>query len=185
VLLTLEEIDVSTIPRGGTNIASAIEEAIAVYKESDAKDKTLVILTDGEELEGDALEAAVKAKQAGIRIYTVGIGTAEGELIQIQDASGKKIFLKDSQSNFVKSRLNEALLEKIALSASGLYVRASGAEFGLDRIYEQELSRFEERDFKSQMKKVYFERFQWPLALGIIVLIWETCLSTRRKRNPL
>ncbi len=180
-LLTLEDVNISTIPRGGTNLSSAIREAVDLYKDSKVKDKAVVILTDGEDLEGDSLAEAAKAKEAGIKIYTVGIGTQDGELIQIEDASGKKVFLKDQQNNFVKSRLNEALLEKMALSTGGLYVRASGAEFGLGLIYDQALSHFEEQEFKSQMKKMYFERFQWPLAAGILFLILETCLITRRK----
>ncbi len=141
-----------------------------------------MILTDGEDLEGDALEAAAKAKEQGVKIYTVGIGTSEGELIQIEEPSGNKVFLKDAHNNFVKSRLNEPLLEKIALSTGGLYVRASGVEFGLGLIYDQALSRFEEQEFESQMRRVYFERFQWPLAFGILFLVFETCLSARRKR---
>jgi len=181
-LLTLEDITTATIPRGGTNISSAIQEAVQLYKDSKVRDKSLVILTDGEDLEGDALEEALKAKEQGIRIYTVGIGTPEGELIQMEDSSGNKVFLKDQQNNFVKSRLNEPLLEKIAVSTGGLYVRAGGAEFGLGLIYDRALSRFEEQEFESQMRRVYFERFQWPLAFGILFLVFETCLSVRRTK---
>lgn len=181
VALSLEDLNVQSISRGGTNISSAIQEALDVYKERKIKYKTLVILTDGENLEGDTVASAKKAKAGGIKIYTVGIGTREGELIRVDDGNGGSAFLKDREENFVKSRLNEALLEETALVTGGLYVRASGAQFGLDVIYERELSRLEKTEFESQMKRRYFERFQWPLGFALIFLILEMALPVRKR----
>ena len=168
-MLSLNDLDTDTVGRGGTNLSRAIEEATRGYDATRSEYKAIVLITDGDDLEGDALAAARKAKDKGIRIYCIGIGTPEGELIQITSGQGEKEFLKDSSGNFVKSRLNENLLQQIALTTGGMYVRASGAEFGLDFIYEHELTKLpigslreEKRDIEQKMKKHYHERFQIP-----------------------
>ena len=180
VMLSLEGLGIQSIPRGGTHVSSAIEEAGRVYSKRDIRHKTLVILTDGDNLEGDPVSAAEKARDNGIKIYTVGIGTREGELIRVPDGRGGHEFLKDRSGNFVKSRLNESLLQELALSTGGLYVRASGARFGLDVIYEREIAKLEKTEFDTQMKRRYFERFQWPLGAAVIILILMMSLPVRR-----
>jgi len=179
-LLSVNDVDTKSIPRGGTNISRAIEEALGAYKNIPSQYKAVVIITDGENLQGDPIKVARLAKEKGIKIYCIGIGTKDGELIQIENESGELEFLKDDQGNFVKSRLNEDLLEQIALITKGIYIKSSGAEFGLDLIYEKELSKLERREIKSQREKRYFERFQIPLALALIFLIGSTVIETRK-----
>jgi len=182
-MLSLNDLDTRTVGRGGTNLSRAIEEAIRGYDATRNEYKAIILVTDGDDLEGDALAAARKAKDKGIRIYSIGIGTPEGELIQFVNERGETEFLKDSAGNFVKSRLNENLLQQIALTTGGVYARSSGAEFGLDFIYENELSRLEKRDIEQKMKKHYHERFQIPLAVAFILLLIETCFLTRKTRS--
>lgn len=182
-LLSLEGLSTKSIPRGGTNLSSAIKEAIKEYDNTPSKYKAVIIVTDGENLEGDPIVWAKKAKEEGIKICCVGIGTREGELIQVEDVFGQKEFLKDEKGNFVKSRLNEQLLQKIALSTEGVYVRASGVQFGLDLIYEKELSKLEKREIESKIEQKYFERFQWPLSFALFLLIIETCLPMRKRER--
>ncbi|MBN1870561.1 MAG: VWA domain-containing protein [Candidatus Omnitrophica bacterium] len=179
---SLKGLNVDTIPRGGTNLAKAIQEAIKDYDETASEHKAIVIVTDGDDLEGDPITAAKKAKEKGIKVYCVGIGSDEGELIQLKREDGQATFLKDREGNYVKSRLNENLLKQIALITGGIYVRASGSQFGLDLIYERELSKLEKRDIEEKMEKRYFERFQFPLAAALLLLVVETCLSTRKKQ---
>ncbi|MBN3040017.1 MAG: VWA domain-containing protein [Candidatus Omnitrophica bacterium] len=180
--LALDDISTSTIPKGGTSISSAISEAIKVLEGADKKYKILIIITDGEDLEGQTLELAEKAKDKGLKIYCVGIGTKEGELIQITDAEGRKVFLKDSDGNVVKTRLNEGLLEKIALTTGGMYVRSSVEDFGLELIYKQRLSKFEKRESNAEKMKLYNERFQIFVALAMTLLIIEPFIQN--KKNP-
>jgi Ca-activated chloride channel family protein len=182
-LLTLEQVDTDTIPQGGTSISQAIEEALRSYKDIAGKHKALVIITDGEDLQGNVLELAKKARQDHIKIFCVGIGTKEGELVRVKNLSGQSEFLKDKDGHFVKSRLNEKILQDIALTTGGAYVRSSGAEFGLDVIYDQYLSKFEKAEFKSKMEKRYHERFQYPLCLAFLLLCWETALTTRKTKK--
>lgn len=180
--ISLNDLNIDTIPRGGTNLAKAVAEAIKDYDRTSGQYKAIIIVTDGDNLEGDPMAAAQKAKDKGIKIYTVGIGSPEGELIQIQDNQRGPVFLKDSAGNFVKSRLNEDLLKQMALVTGGIYVRSSGGEFGLDLIYERELSKLEKRDIEAKQERRYFERFQFPLGLAFLLLVVETCLTARKKQ---
>ncbi len=175
-MLSLDDLGIDTVPRGGTNIGRAIEEAIKGYKDTPAKYKVVIVITDGENLEGDPIAVAKKAKKQGIKVYCIGVGTKEGELVQVPDGRGGMEFLKDNKGNFVKSRLNERLLERIALITGGVYVKSSGANFGLDLIYKKELSKLEKRDIESRLEKRYHERFQIPLAIALVLLVVDTCL---------
>lgn len=180
-LLALNDLSVNTIPRGGTSISSAIKMALKSYEGGQKGQKVLIIITDGEDHEGNPVKLAREAKKEGVKIFCIGIGTTQGELIQLVDGSGEKSFLKDKQGNVVKSRLNERILGQIALTTDGAYVRSRGAEFGLDLIYEQKLSRMEKREIKAQMAKRYSERFQIPLALALILLIIEPLINDKKK----
>ncbi len=169
--LSLDDLRPNSIPVGGTNIAKVIKEANKTFGSDQLKYKALVLLTDGEEEQGEALSEARKAKEKGIRVFTIGIGTKEGDLIQVPDSDGNLEFLKDNNGNFVKSHLNEELLQKIAYETGGAYIRASGAQFGLDYLYNHELSKWSKRDFEERSEKKFHEQFQWPLALAIVFLV--------------
>jgi Ca-activated chloride channel family protein len=179
-LLSLNDLSAGIVPRGGTNVSQAIAEALRSYENVPNKYKVVILITDGDNLEGDPLAQARRAKETGVRIYCIGIGTKEGELIQIVNEAGEAEFLKDRDGHFVKSRLNEKLLQEIALLTGGVYVRASGADFGLDVIYEQELSKLERRDIEDQKEKRYYDRFQIPLAMAFLLLFIETCLTAQK-----
>lgn len=180
-LLSAESLDINTIPKGGTSISSAIREAIKSYEGGLKKYKVLIIITDGEDHEGDPVKAAELAQKEGIKIFCIGIGTNEGELIPVADESGNKGYLKDRSGAVVKSRLDETTLQKIALTTGGSYVRASSREFGLDLIYKEKLSEMEKRELESKMAKQYEERFQIPLALAFLLLAAEFIISDRRR----
>mgnify|MGYP001580330609 CR=1 FL=1 len=169
-LMALDDLNTATIPRAGTSIASAIKEASDIFGGPDKKFKALVIITDGEELEGDALAAAREAAKSGIRIYCVGVGTSEGDLIPTVNDSGDRSFLTDKAGNAVKSRLNEQVLKDVALSTGGSYVKATQAEFGLSLLYDTCISKLEKRELESKMKKRLEERYQIFLALAIVLL---------------
>ena len=183
-MLSLDSIDVETIPKGGTSLTSAIKTALDSY-EGGKKHKILVIITDGEDHEGNLVELAEKAKEKGIKIFTIGIGTKEGELIPVTDESGNVSFLKDKKGNVVKTRLDEATLQKIALNTGGSYVKATSTEFGLDLIYEEKLSKMEKREIEDKMVKKYKERFQIPLFIALLLLCIEPFIRERKKSTEL
>ncbi|MFH1281731.1 MAG: VWA domain-containing protein [Candidatus Omnitrophota bacterium] len=179
-LLALEDVDVHTIPRPGTSLSRLIKEAIHSFPAGESKYKVLIIITDGEDHEGGPLRLAQEAKKEGIIICCIGIGTQEGELIFVEQEDGHKEFLKDNQGNAVKSRLNEEILQKIALATGGTYIRSTNTDFGLDLLYRGRLSKMEKRESEAKLNKVYEERFQIPLAIGLILILIETIISDRK-----
>jgi len=186
-LLSLDDAGIGTIPRGGTSITSAIREAMAAFsagggKAQDKKYKVLVIITDGEDFEGDALEAAKDAANLGIKIYCVGVGTAEGELIPATGERGERAYLADRNGNVVKTKLNEDLMKRLAVSTGGSYVHASQSEFGLALLYDRSISKLEKRDIEAKMRKCYQERFQYFLWPAMFLLLVEPLISERRRR---
>jgi Ca-activated chloride channel family protein len=180
-MLSLDDTGVYSIPKGGTSISNAIRVALDSYEGGKKKYKVMVIITDGEDHEGNAADWAEKAKEKGIKIYTIGIGTKEGDLIPVTDEAGHKMFLKDSSGNVVKTRLDEETLQKIALTTGGSYVKATNIEFGLDLIYDEKLSKMEKSDIEEKMIKKYNEKFQIPLAIAFLLLCLEPFIRERKK----
>ncbi len=180
---SVEALDVNIIPQGGTALADAIDAALTAFKEGD-NHKVLVLMTDGEDHDSGAVEAAKKAAAAGLRIYTIGIGTGEGELLRIRDAQGHDDYIRDEQGNVVKSHLNEGLLQEIATVGGGFYLRLSGGRT-IDTLYEAPtgLASLPKEEHQEKLVKQYHERFQWPLSAALLFLIIEVLLP-ERKRKP-
>ena len=140
-----------------------------------------MLITDGEDHADDPVKAAEEAAEAGVRIFAVGVGTPEGELIPVR-SDGRVDYLKDRQGRIVKSRLDEAVLQRIAQLTEGLYIRSQSGGVGLDQIYD-EVADMEKRGLGSRRYTQYKHRFQWPLALALICLAGESLLSGRRRRE--
>jgi len=177
---SLNSIDTNTIPRGGTNIASAIREAQAALRRRRGGDKILILVTDGEDLEGDALVAAQAARQDGLKIYTIGVGTPQGDLIPLSAAQGSG-FVKDDSGAFVKSRLDEPALKAIAAATGGLYAPLGTQGQGLETIYKLGLAPMLKHDVASRRQKIYTQRYQWPLAASLALLLGAQLIGTRRR----
>jgi Ca-activated chloride channel homolog len=182
---SLDALDTTIIPRGGTDIASAIHETRTALQNRANTDKILILVTDGEDLEGSALEAARAASKDGLKIYAVGVGSANGDLIPMPADQGGG-FVKDDAGQFVKSRLDEAGLKAIAAATGGLYAPLGAQGEGLDRIYQQGLASVTRHDLASRRQKIYTERFQWPLVASLVLLLGSTLIGTRRRvaRQP-
>ncbi len=177
---SLDAVDTKIIPRGGTDIAAAIHEAESALEGNGNNQRILVLLTDGEDLEGSALEAARAAAKNGLKIFTVGIGSANGELIPVPDENGGTQFMKDASGQFVKSHLDETMLKQIAEATGAMYQPLGQQAQGLETIYQKGLAQFTRHNLTSRMNKVYIERFQWPLALGLLCLVMEPIIGIRR-----
>ncbi len=179
---SLDALDTQIIPQGGTDLASAIYEAEASFN-NDANHKILVLVTDGEDLEGEALSAAKAAKERGLTIYTVGVGTPSGELIPLMQGGKDGAYVKDEKGQPVKSRLDETMLEKIAETTGGRYEPLGQQAEGLEAIYREKLSLVPKHELAERMQKVPIERFQWPLMLALILLLAEFVISDRKRRR--
>jgi len=179
---SVQALDVNSIPQGGTALASAINTALGTFKEN-GNHKVLVILTDGEDNDEGALEAAENAAKDGLKIFTIGIGSAEGTLVQIPDGNGGTDYIRDEQGQVVKTKLNEALLQQIATAAGGFYLPLRGANT-MDTLYERGLAPLPKSETKEKLVRRYHEQFQWPLAGAILLLLGEFFLPERVRRNP-
>lgn len=176
---SVEALDTHVIPRGGTDLASAIREAREAFRAHDDRDRALVLLTDGEDLEGGALRAAQEASRDHVRIYTVGVGTSSGDLIPLPSEQGGG-FLKDRAGRLVKSRLDERALEAIAQATGGRYVPLGAENQGLDTLYREVLAQRARHERESRTERVYVERFQWPLAASLALLLASLLVRARR-----
>ena len=184
---SVEALDVNSIPEGGTAIAGAIQTAESAFKENDAH-KVIVLLTDGEDNvnEAAALAAAQNAATDGVKIFTVGIGTAAGGLIQITDANGNTDYVRDQNGDVVKSHLNETLLRQIAGATGGFYLPLRADT--MDVLYDRGLAPLPKSEGPGKLIRQYHEQFYWPLTAAILLLVAELLLPERKKeaavRNP-
>jgi len=179
--LLLSAMDNNSVTVQGTSIAEAIETAQRSFNQQERKHKVLLLLTDGENHDERALDAAEQARKEGIRIYTVGIGSPSGEPIPILDRSGNQVgFKKDEEGNVVVSRLDAQGLQKIALETGGKFYQATPGEMELDRIFE-EISSLEKKELEGSLITRYDDRFQWPLLLALLFLVVEYFVPERKR----
>ncbi len=173
-------INVDMMPRPGTAIGDAIRRSISAFTKSERKYKVLILVTDGEDHKGKPVEAAEEAARAGIKIYTIGIGSTKGEPIPIRDKTGKIVeYKKDRSGEVVLTKLDEATLQKIAFVTDGRFYHATGG-MELDKIYE-EISKMEKKELQSRLFTQYEDRFQYFVGIAIILLCMEFILGERKR----
>jgi len=177
----LDIMDSDLIPTPGTAIGQAILKAVETFESRERKYKVLILITDGEDHEGEPLKAAEVAEKEGVVIYTVGIGTVEGDPIPMYNESGMNLgHKKDQEGHVVTSKLDEFTLEKIALHTGGKYFRATGSESELNKIYE-DISKMEKKELASLKFSQYEDRFQYVLIVALALLIIELFIPERKK----
>ena len=175
----LDIIDSDLIPVPGTNLEAAIRTAAGCFPKTERKFKVLILLTDGESHLGDPDAAAEEAAAEGIRIFTIGIGSEEGEPIPLIDDTGQKSgYKKDSHGKVVMSRLDATVLQKVALLSDGKFFRASQGEMELDRIIDM-IDNMEKKELEGKLLSQYEDRFQYPLFLAIAFLVAEFFIGDR------
>jgi Ca-activated chloride channel family protein len=178
---SVQALDVNSIPQGGTALATAINTVLEAFKEK-GDHRALVLFTDGEDNDEGALEAAQNAAKEGLKIFTVGIGSAEGTLVTITDANGNSDYIRDEKGQVVKSHLNEQLLQQIASATGGFYLPLRGADT-INTLYERGLAPLPKSESKETYVRRYHEQFQWPLTIAMVLLIAEFLLPERKKFN--
>ena len=175
--LFLDFVDVGIIPDPGTNIESAIVLAQKSFSEKTKTNKVLILLTDGEDLENNPLDAAKKAAENGIQIFTIGFGSQEGELIPIRDENGNlKDYKKDKDGKTVTSKLDQNLLKQIALETKGKYYYSKNGYLDVESI-AKEINSLEKENLKSKINKQYQYKFYYFLGFGLLLLLIEMFLK--------
>ena len=176
--LFLNAITPNIIERQGTDISAAIQKATESFGKDEGKNKAIVIITDGEDHEEDAIKAAEEAQKAGISIHTIGIGSDAGVPIPIYSNGVATGYRKDKDGNTVVTKLNEKLLQSIAGVAEGVYVKANNADVGLGAVLDK-IGELEKKQFESKMYTDYEDQFQWFIGASLLFLLIEFVISER------
>jgi Ca-activated chloride channel family protein len=189
VVEAINDLNTETIPEGGTNISEAISLADKTYGKSATGNRALVILTDGEELSGDAVKTAKAAADAGVRIFTIGVGTPQGSLIPLRSDDTQNVFVKDSNGQVVKSRLDEKRLQEIAQTAAGFYLHLENGPRTMQQLVSDGISKMKAAEIDVRLARRPIERYEWPLGLAVLLLgssivLGERKGARRRARAP-
>ncbi len=178
---SINDLDTKTIPEGGTNISEAINLAVNTFGKSAAGNRALIIFTDGEELNGDAAKTAKSATDAGVRIFTVGVGTPQGSLIPINSDDGGTAFVKDSAGQVVKSKLDEKRLREVAQATGGFYLHLDDGPRTMSQLYSQGLANMKAADIDARLGRRPIERYEWPLGAAMLALTMSILIGERKK----
>lgn len=175
----LSSIDAGSVPVQGTAIGDAIHTAMKSFSAQSEKSRVIILISDGENHEDDAVAAARDAAQAGIRIYTVGVGSSAGQPIPVDGE-----LLRDKDGNIVVSRLDEKTLRQVADAGGGAYIQAGNEEFGLNPIIN-DIRAMEGELFSSVVFEEYDEQYMYFFAVALILLVLEMLVGERRNTRKL
>jgi Ca-activated chloride channel family protein len=173
----IKSIQTDFIDVQGTAIADAINLAMNSFSPENDMNKAIIVISDGENHEGDAILAATSAKEKGVVIHTIGIGSDKS--VPIPDKGGSSQFKKDQQGEIVMTKLNEEMLQEIAQAGGGIYVKANNSTTGLDYIYE-EINKIEKGEITSYA--AYDEKFHYFVFAALVLLFFEFFVLERKNR---
>ncbi|NNF02686.1 MAG: VWA domain-containing protein [Bacteroidia bacterium] len=179
--LFLSTVNTNIVPTQGTAIGKALELCIESFADSTRKHSSIILITDGENHEDDAIEAAEKAAELGITVNAIGMGSVNGAPIPVYSNNRRVGFLQDKSGKTVVSKLDQQVLQEIARKGNGKFVRASTSDDGL-KVILAEISAMEKQEFGVKMFTDYEEQFQYFLGLALIFLIIEFSMSERKSR---
>jgi len=175
--LFLNSINTGIVPKQGTALDKAIITAIRSFSLQSEKSRALIIISDGENHEGDPVEAAQLAAKEGIKIYAIGIGSPQGSPIPLKEGG----LMKDRQGNMVVTRLDEAVLEDIAKAGNGIYVRATTTNLGLGDIVS-DIRKLDKQELSSVIYEDFNEQYHYFFLLTVLLLAVEMLLLERKSR---
>ena len=175
----LGSIDTGSIPVQGTAIGDAIRLSIKSFSAQSEKSRVIVVISDGENHEDDPVAAARQAAELGIKVYTIGVGSAEGQPIPMNGE-----LMKDREGNIVVTRLDEETLRNVAKAGGGAYIHAGGEEFGLNPII-QDIRRMEDEEFGSIVFEEYDEQYMYFFGIALLLFVIEMLIGERKPRRKL
>ena len=176
----LNSIDTGSIPIQGPAIGDAIRLSIKSFSAQSEKSRVIIVISDGENHEDDPVEAAKQAAEFGIKVYTIGVGSAEGQPIPVEGGS----LLRDSKGEIVVTKLDEKTLRDIARAGNGAYIHAGNEEFGLNPIV-QDIRRLEDEEFGSVVFEEYDEQYMYFFGIALLLLVIEMLIGERKPRRRL
>ena len=173
----LGSIDTESVPVQGTAMGDAIFTGIRSFSAQSEKSRVIIIISDGENHEDDPVAAAKEAAENGIRVYTVGVGSSEGQPIPVDGG-----LLKDKDGEIVVTKLDEDMLRKVAKAGNGAYVHAGNDEFGLNPIID-DIRRMEDEEFGSVVFEEYDEQYMYFFGIALALLVIEMLIGARRPKR--
>ena len=176
----LESINPSLITTQGTDIGAAIRLAMKSFTPNDGVGRAIVVITDGENHEGGAIEAAKEAAEKNMQVFILGIGSPDGS--PIPEERGSNHFRKDKDGNVIVTRLNEQMCQEIAKAGNGVYIRVDNSN-SAEKILNEEIAKLAKTDVESQVFTDFDEQFQALAWLVLILLVVEMLILERK--NPL
>lgn len=178
--LFLNSISTQIVPTQGTAIGAAIDLAAKSFTPQFVGNKVIIVITDGENHEDDALGAAAKAAEEGIVVHTIGLGSPKGALIP-DYSNGQKGYKKDSKGNTIVTKLDEQMLQSIAQAGKGMYIRANNTQMGLNALFN-EVNKMQKTELESQVYAEYDEKFQYFIGLGLLLIFLDFIVLERKNR---
>lgn len=175
----LGNISTESIPIQGTAIGDAINTAVKSFSAQSENSRAIIVITDGENHEDDAVAAAAQAAESGVKVYTIGVGSADGQPIPMEGG-----LLRDKEGNIVVTKLDEETLKEIAQAGGGAYVHAGNDEFGLGPIIG-EIKKMQEEEYNSVVFEEYDEQFMYFLGIALALFTMEILIGERRSRRRL
>ncbi|MBI5059309.1 VWA domain-containing protein [candidate division KSB1 bacterium] len=183
VKMLVRIMNTEIIPEQGTVITEALEQATRAFDEEEAKSRVVVVITDGEDQEEEAVEAARKAAEAGIRVYAIGLGTPQGAPIPLRDERGLPAgFKRNPQGEVIVTRLNEPLLERVADAGDGRYLRGSQSAQELQTIWD-DIAQMEKTEFGKKQFTSFEDRFAYLVLPALLLLLGEFFVSERKREE--
>ncbi len=176
----LSSINTQIVPKQGTAIGSAIDLGMNSFSPDNEASKALIIITDGEDHEDDAVSMAKEAAEKGIVIHVIGVGTPDGTPIPVF-SGGQRSFRKDREGNTVITKLNEKILREITSAGNGSYFRATNSRLGLNMLFDQ-ISAMEKQEMDIRKYSEYNEKFQYMIGLALILILFDFILLERKNK---
>ena len=184
VLNAAEELDTDLIPVGGTNIGGAIDLALQAFGTAETGNRAILLMSDGEPTsdtdQADGAQAAARAADAGVKVFSMGFGTTAGSVIQLATDNGADL-VRDLDGQIVRTRLNESGLKEIARVGNGFYVHYENGGSALQTVIQDGFSQLKTAQIDARLARRPIERYQWPLAIALACLSLGSLLGERRK----
>lgn len=179
--LFLSSISPDIVPTQGTAIGSAIDLAMKSFTPESETSKAIIVITDGENHEDDAVEMAKLAAENNIIVHTIGMGLPQGGPIPIANAYGQKDFRRDKEGQVIVTKLDEKMLQEIAVAGKGTYIRANNTEVGINNVFD-EINKMEKSELESRVYTDYNEQFFYFIAIAFALVIFEYCVMENKNK---
>ena len=173
----LNSISTNSVPVQGTAIGTAIDMSVRCFSDKSDQSRAVIVITDGENHEDDPVDAAKRAVENGVRVYTIGVGSKDGTFIPLPEGG----YITDDQGNNVVTRLDDATLKDIAEVGNGIYVQSTNREFGLNPIIE-DIQNMEDKVMTTVMYEEYEELYMYFLGVALLFFVIEMLIGDRRSK---